>query len=109
CLLRGLEEDAVAGHEGGGDHACRNREREVPRRDDRADAAWLVAEGVRLAGSLVERRAGSEPDRLPAVVLAEVHRLAAVGSGLARRLAGLEHLRGGERPPAPRADPRRPE
>ena len=53
-LLGGLEHDAVAGREAGGDHPGGDREREVPRADDGDDAARGVAERVALAGQLDE-------------------------------------------------------
>ena len=56
-LLGGLQDDGVAGRERRGGHAHRDREREVPRRDDRADAARRVAQLVALAGHLQQRRA----------------------------------------------------
>ena len=56
-----------------------------------------------------ERRAGSEPDRLAAIVLAEVDRLADVGVGLLLGLASLEDLERGERRAPPTHDRGRPE
>ena len=48
----GLNTTGVAGDERGGDHARRDREREVPRRDHDADAARLVASTCCLARRL---------------------------------------------------------
>ena len=48
-LLGGLEHDGVARRQAGGDHPERDRDREVPRRDDRDDPARRVAERVLLA------------------------------------------------------------
>src|SRR5438046_2220643 len=95
-LLGRLEDDAVPRDERGRHHAGRDREREVPRCDDRADATRLVAVDVRLAGALADRYARTEPQRLAPVVLAVVDRLADVGVGLGKRLARLEHLEGCE-------------
>ena len=55
-LLGGLEDDGVAGGERRGGHPERDREREVPRRDDRDDAARRVAQLVALARHLEQRR-----------------------------------------------------
>src|SRR5581483_8789847 len=88
----GLQEHAVAADERGDRHAGRDREREVPRSDDGADAARLVGVDVALAGWLEQRRAGAEPQRLASVVLAEVDRLADVRVGFRDRLAGFEDL-----------------
>src|SRR5436190_1806055 len=82
----------------------RDREREVPWRDDRADATRLVAVDVRLAGALADRYARTEPQRLAPVVLAVVDRLADVGVGLGKRLARLEHLERREGGPAATKD-----
>ena len=74
-----------------GHHAGRDREREVPGRDDDADAARLVPVLVRLARRLQQPRARAELDRAPAVVLAEVDRFAHVCVGFGERLARFEH------------------
>ena len=57
---RGLEDDGVAGDDGGGGHAGHDGEGEVPRRDDGADAERDVAEVVALAGVLDGRGGGVE-------------------------------------------------
>ena len=56
---------------------------------------------VRLAGRLEQRCARAELDRAPAVVLAEVDRLAHVGVGFGERLAGFEHAQRRELVAAP--------
>src|SRR4029450_297745 len=81
-LLGRLEEHAVPRDERSRDHARRNRPREVPGRDDDPDPARLVAIRIRLPGHLHHRHARAEPQRLAAVVLAEIDRLADVGVGL---------------------------
>ena len=58
-LLGGLQDDGVAGGEGGGGHPGRDREREVPRRDHRGDAAGHVAHRVALARRLLEGGPGA--------------------------------------------------
>src|SRR5262249_8207491 len=65
-----------------------------------------VAEDVRFARGLEKRRSGPEPDRLAAIVLAEVDRLTDVRVGLPLRLAGLEDLECGEGHAAPTHDRR---
>ncbi len=90
-LLRGLEHDGVAGHQCRRHHAGGDREREVPGRDDDADAARLVPVLVRLTRRLQQRRARTELDRAPAVVLAEVDRFADVCVGFGKGLARFEH------------------
>ena len=68
-LLGGLEDHRVAGRQPGGDHPERDRDREVPRRDDGHDAARGPAQLVALAGQLDQvgaRRAGSPRDAPPA-------------------------------------------
>ncbi len=104
-LLGGLEDDRVARRQGRGDHPHRDRDREVPRRDDRDDAARRVVHRVALAGNLEERLAALERDRPARVELEEVDRLADVGVGLA---PGLGALADGERGElgAARAQPR---
>ena len=99
-LLGGLEHDGVAGGERGGGHPARDRDREVPRRDHRDDAARPVAERVALAGDLEQLLAGRELDRAARVVLEEVDRLADVAVGLGPRLGALAHLERGDREPA---------
>ena len=70
----------------------RDREREVPRRDDDADAARLVPVACFARPAVAARGAPSpSSERAPAVVLAEVDRLAHVGVGFGQRLARLEH------------------
>ena len=96
----GLSTTRVAGRQAGGGHAHRDREREVPRRDDRDDAARGVAHLVALAGHLEERLAAVERDRAARVELEEVDRLADVGVGLAPRLGALAHRERGELGPA---------
>ena len=96
-LLGGLEHDAVAGRQAGGDHPGGDREREVPRADDGDDAARGVAQRVALAGELDEPVAGLERDRLLRVVLEEVDRLADVAVGLRPRLRALADGQRGER------------
>ena len=88
----GLNTTGVAGHERGGDHAGRDREREVPRRDHDADAARLVPVRVRARPAVASIGAPSpSATARAAVVLAEVDRFAHVGVGLGERLAGFEH------------------
>ena len=61
-LLGRLEDHRVAGGEPGGGHAERDRDREVPGRDDRDDAARRVAQLVALARHLEQGSALREVD-----------------------------------------------
>ncbi len=56
-LLRGLEDDGVAGDERRGHHPGRDRQRKVPRCDHRTDAPREVAQRVALSGKLDQRPA----------------------------------------------------
>ena len=103
-LLGRLEHNGVTGGERRRRHPARDRQREVPRRDDRDDAARHVAQLVALAGNLEQRPSAVELDRRPRVVLEEVDRLADVGVGLAPRLGAFAHLQRGELEP-PLAQP----
>ena len=64
-LLGGLEHDRVAGREPGGDHPAGDRDREVPRRDHRDDAARAVARAccARPAPAAAPRRPAARPRR----------------------------------------------
>ena len=112
-LLGGLEHHGVAGRQPGGDHPERDRDREVPGRDDGDDAARAPAQLVALAGQLDQLAAGAghaagmllERDRGARVVLEEVDRLADVAVGLAPRLRGLADLERADLQP-PLAQPR---
>ena len=53
--------NGVAGRQGGGGHPQRDRDREVPRRDDAGDAARQVAQVVALARDLEEGVAAVQP------------------------------------------------
>ena len=106
-LLGRLQHDGVARRERRGGHAHRDREREVPRRDDRADAARRVAQLVALAGHLQQRRAGGQLDRAARVELEEVDRLADVRVGLRPGLRALAHRERGEARGGARASRRR--
>ena len=95
-LFGGLEHDAVAGREAGGDHPRGDGQGEVPGADDGHHAAGRVAQRVALARELHEPVAAFERDRLQRVELEEVDRLAHVGVGLVPRLAALADRQGGE-------------
>ena len=95
-LLGRLEDDAVARGQAGGRHAHGDRDREVPRRDDRHDAARRVAHLVALAGDLEERLAAVERDGAAGVELEEVDGLADVGVGLVPGLGALADRQRGE-------------
>jgi hypothetical protein len=95
-----LRHDRVAGGQRGGGHAERDGDREVPRGDDRADAARDVGQLVALAGRLQQRRAVLlQVDGGAGVVLEEVDRLADVGVGLRPGLGALAY--GQRREPRP--------
>src|SRR3954470_8950636 len=101
-LLGRLEDHRVAGGQPRGGHAERDRDREVPRGDDRNHAARRVVQLVALARHLEQGGALREVDGSARVVLEEVDRLADVGVRLRprlRRLADLE--RGDLEPPLP--------
>ena len=96
-LLRGLEHDAVAGREAGGDHPGGDRQAGSSTGPTTATTPrGRVAERVALARELDEPVAGLERDRLLRVVLEEVDRLADVGVGLVPRLAAFADGQGGE-------------
>ncbi len=95
-LLGWFEEHAVARDERGADHPRRDRQREVPGRDDDADAARLMAVDVPLSGHLQHGCAHRQPQRFAPVVLAEVDRLADVRIGFFLWLACLEDFERGE-------------
>ncbi len=85
-LLAGLEDDAVAGDEGGQDHPLRHEQREVPGRDRGDDAERVVAElGDRALGGEFARGDGlGDLVGLGEEFFADVGDLAdAVGEGLA--------------------------
>ena len=86
---RGLEDDGVAGDDGGGGHAGHDGEGEVPRRNDGADAERNVEELVALAGILDGRGGVVEAQRFAGVELEEVDGLAYVGVGFGPVLADL--------------------
>ena len=102
----GLRTTRVARGQAGGRHAHGDRDREVPRRDDRHHAARRVAHLVALAGDLEERLAAIERDGAAGVELEEVDGLADVGVGLVPGLGALAHRQRGELG-APRAHPGR--
>src|SRR6185312_10195756 len=85
-----LRDDGVAGGERGRDLSGEDREREIPRRDAREDAAAAQRKQVRFAGRRWqhERRAEA-PARLRRVIAAEVGGLAHFGDRRASRLARL--------------------
>src|SRR5215210_6168982 len=103
-LLGRLEHDRVAGRQAGGDHPERDRQREVPRRDDRDDPARAVGHRVALARHLQERGALGDVERAAGVVLEEVDRLADVRVGLRPWLRALAHRQRGRLQP-PLAQP----
>ncbi len=93
-LLGRLEHDGVARRQARGDHPERDRQREVPRGDDRDHAAGAVVHLVALARHDQQRAAPVERDGRPGVVLEEVDGLADVRVGLG---PGLGRLADGER------------
>ena len=99
-LLGRLEDDRVARGEGSRGHARRDRDREVPGRDDGGHATRPVRELVVLARYLHERSAGLERHGAARVVLEEVDRLADVAVRLGPRLRALAHLERREQPAA---------
>ncbi len=86
---RGLEDDGVAGDDGGGGHAGHDGEGEVPGRDDGADAERDVAELVALAGELDGGGGAVEAEGFAGVELEEIDALAYVGVGLGPVFADL--------------------
>ena len=86
-----LEHDGVAGDDGRGGHAGHDRAREVPRRDDDADAQRDVVQLGLVVRLGIGRMRLAQPQHLAAVELQEVDRLRGVGVGLDPRLAGFEH------------------
>ncbi len=95
-LLGRLQHHGVAGRERRGGHPAGDRDREVPRRDHRRDAASHVAHRVALTRHLQELVPAFELDRLTRVVLEEVDRLADVRVRLSPRLRAFAHLERGQ-------------
>ena len=60
-LLGRLEQHGVAADEWRYDHAARDREREVPRRDDGDDATRAIRVDVGFSGDLDDRHSAAEP------------------------------------------------
>ena len=86
-VARRLEDDGVAGDDGGGGHAGHDGEREVPGRDDGAHAERDIEEFVALARILDGRAGGGQAQRLAGVELEEIDGLADIGVGLGPVLA----------------------
>ncbi len=99
ALLRRLEDHGVAGGQRGGDHPTRDRDREVPRRDDRHHPAGPIAQRVALTGKLSELAPLGQGYRSARVVLEKVDGLAHVGVGLRPGLGALAHLQRGQARP----------
>ena len=94
-VRRGLQDDGVSGDERGGGHPRHDGEREVPRRDDDADAERNVFEPIVLALDTRQRLRRGVAQHLSRVELAEVYGLGGVGVGLRPRLRHLvNHPRG---------------
>ena len=96
ACLAGLSSTALPGDERGGGHAAEDREREIPRGDDGAEAAALVGEGVVFAGEMALRSRAEFDERLAGVVAAEIDGLGDVGIGFAPGLGLLVDFHRGE-------------
>ena len=95
-IARGLQDDGVAADHRRAGHAAHDGAREVPRRDDGADAQRDVPQMVALARKLYRGLDLGEPERLAAVELQEVDEFADVAVGLGPVLADFEHEPGHE-------------
>ena len=93
---RGLEDDGVAADDGRSGHAGHDGEREVPGRNDGADAEGDVAEEIFFAGVLDGGGGSVEAEGFAGVELEEVDGLAYVGVGLGVVLADFEGEPGAE-------------
>ena len=91
-LLGRLGDDAVAGHQRGGDLPGEDGEREIPRRNAQEHAAPAQPQQVRLAGRAGQLLAVAEQlAALGGVIAAEIHRLAQLRDGIVERAPAL-HL-----------------
>ena len=95
-VARRLEHDGVACDDGRGGHPRHDRQREVPRRNHRADAEGDVDEIVVLAFDLRDRLLARVAIRLARVELEEVDGLGRIRVRLGPRLADFERHRGRE-------------
>jgi hypothetical protein len=86
-LAGGLQHHGVAGQQRCGGHAGHDGEREVPRRDDRADPERDVDHLVAFAGDRRQRLRRGHAQHLAGVVFEEVDRFGGVGVGLGPGLA----------------------
>ncbi len=87
----GFEHHRVAGHDGGRQHARREREREVPGRDDSPDSERDVVESVLFALQRGQIFGLPQPQHLARVPLHQVDRLGGLAVGLVPGLAHFEH------------------
>ena len=90
-LLGRLHHDRIAGYQCRRRHAAQNGEREVPGRDDDADAARLVGERIVLSRQ-VHGRWPPQPAHFACIVLTKINRLTDIGIGLAPALGALEYF-----------------
>ena len=83
----GLQDDCIAGDDGGRSHAGHNREREIPRRNDRTHAERDIEQPVAFARVLDGRGSRGEAQGFARVELEEVDGLGYVGIGFGPILA----------------------
>ena len=93
---RGLQQDGVAGDEGGGGHADHDGAREIPRRNDDADAEGNVVEIVFFAGIIDDGLTLVQAHHLAAIEFEEVDGFGGVAVGFHPVLADFHHHRGTE-------------
>ena len=93
---RGLEDDGVPGDERRGDLPGRDRDREVPRRDDADDADRHAHRHLELVLELRRRRLAEQAPALAAHVEAHVDRFLDVAAGLGLHLPHLVRHEVGE-------------
>ena len=96
CLLGGLHNDRVPGHQGRGGHAGENRQGEVPGRDHHRHSARLVQVEVDLAGQVIKLTSGCKPQHVTAIIDQVVDRFANIRVGFAPGLPSLNHLPRGQ-------------
>ncbi len=86
-IARRLQDHRVPGHDRSRRHPRHDGEREIPRRNHRAHAQRNIDQFIRLPRQLDRRLRLRQPQRLAAVELEKVDRLAHVGIGLGPVLA----------------------
>ena len=103
---RRLQYNGVAGNDGRRGHAGHNREREVPRRNDDADAKRDVIEMILFLFVNRQRLGSAQAPHFACIEFHEIDRLGRIRVGFGTRLAGFESHERGELELAPPHDRR---